>query len=118
MSFGVAVCRADFILERPGQARHNTQRYSERKSSPHGDHRGDRLKGYFRPNSLFEGDYHRAHQSAREHVIWVHPANDEDTQMLAEDYMRMGITKAGKYDDRPPFMEEVEKSILGHRWWE
>ena len=38
----------------------------------------------------------------REHVVWCHPANDEDTQMLAEDYMRMGITKTSKYeDDRP-----------------
>lgn len=48
----------------------------------------------------------------REHVIWSHPANDEDTQMLAEDYMRMGITKTTKYEDRPPFVEPVDKSIL------
>jgi quinone-modifying oxidoreductase, subunit QmoB len=48
----------------------------------------------------------------REHVVWSHPANDEDTQMLAEDYLRMGITKTSKYQDRPPFMEEVDKSIL------
>lgn len=48
----------------------------------------------------------------REHVVWCHPANDEDTQMLAEDNMRMGITKASKYEDRPPFMEAVDKSIL------
>ncbi len=41
----------------------------------------------------------------REHVIWSHPANDEDTQMLAEDYMRMVITKTSKYEDRPPFMD-------------
>ncbi len=48
----------------------------------------------------------------REHVVWSHPANDEDTQMLAEDYMRMGITKTSKYEDRPPFMEAVDKGIL------
>ena len=30
----------------------------------------------------------------REHVVWSHPANDEDTQMLAEDYLRMGIARA------------------------
>lgn len=48
----------------------------------------------------------------REHVIWSHPPNDEDTQMLAEDYLRMGITKTSKYEDRPPFIEPVEKSIL------
>ena len=48
----------------------------------------------------------------REHVVWCHPANDEDTQMLAEDYMRMGMTKAGKYEDRPAFTDPQEKSIL------
>jgi len=48
----------------------------------------------------------------REHVAWCHPPRDEDTQMLAEDYMRMGITKAQKYEDRPPFTAETVKSIL------
>ena len=48
----------------------------------------------------------------REQVVWCHPPNDEDTQMLAEDYMRMGITKTNKYEDRPPFMEASEKGIL------
>ena len=48
----------------------------------------------------------------REHVVWSHPANDEDTQMLAQDYIRMGITKTTKYENRPPFMEPVDKSIL------
>lgn len=48
----------------------------------------------------------------REHVIWCQPPNAEDTQMLAEDYLRMGITKASKYEDRAPFIEPVEKAIL------
>lgn len=49
----------------------------------------------------------------REHVVWSHPANDEHTQELAEDYLRMGITKTSKYDDRPPYkLEEVERAIL------
>lgn len=48
----------------------------------------------------------------REHVVWCQPANHEDTQMLAEDYMRMGITKLTKYEDRPPFTEATEKAIL------
>ncbi len=49
----------------------------------------------------------------REQVVWVQPPNEEDTQMLAEDYMRMGITKASKYDDRAPYKpEEMEKGIL------
>ncbi|MBN2417763.1 MAG: CoB--CoM heterodisulfide reductase iron-sulfur subunit A family protein, partial [Deltaproteobacteria bacterium] len=29
----------------------------------------------------------------REQVVWSQKENDEDTQMMAEDYMRMGITK-------------------------
>jgi quinone-modifying oxidoreductase subunit QmoB len=32
----------------------------------------------------------------REHVVWSHPGKDEDTQMLAEDYLRMGIVRAQK----------------------
>jgi len=48
----------------------------------------------------------------REHVIWAHPPNDEDTQMLAEDYMRMWITKINKYEDRAPYLEGREKAIL------
>ncbi len=48
----------------------------------------------------------------REHVVWCQPPNEEDTQMLAEDYMRIGLIKASKYDDRPPFQEEVNKDIL------
>ena len=48
----------------------------------------------------------------REHVIWCQPAKNEDTQMLAEDYLRMYLTKLKKYEDRAPFMEETDKSIL------
>ncbi len=48
----------------------------------------------------------------REHVIWCQPPNDENTQMLAEDYLRMAITKVTKYADRPPYLEETIKSIL------
>jgi len=32
--------------------------------------------------------------------------------MLAEDYMRMGITKAGKYEDRPAYTDPNEKALL------
>ncbi|MFA4915329.1 MAG: FAD-dependent oxidoreductase [Syntrophales bacterium] len=50
----------------------------------------------------------------REHVIWCHPANDEDTQMLAEDYMRMGIIKAQKMAPLEPYRskDEFNKTIL------
>jgi quinone-modifying oxidoreductase subunit QmoB len=48
----------------------------------------------------------------REHVIWSHPANDEDTQMLAEDYLRMGCARAHKAKVPEPFQAEVDKTIL------
>jgi quinone-modifying oxidoreductase subunit QmoB len=48
----------------------------------------------------------------REHVVWCHPPNDEDTQMLAEDYMRMGLVKAQKMEPLEPFSEEINKTIL------
>ena len=32
----------------------------------------------------------------REHVAWCQPPGHEDTQMMAEDYMRMGIIKVEK----------------------
>jgi len=48
----------------------------------------------------------------RELVVWSHPANDEDTQMLAEDYLRMGIVRAQKASIPEPFETEVDKTIL------
>jgi quinone-modifying oxidoreductase subunit QmoB len=48
----------------------------------------------------------------REHVIWSHPANDEDTQMLGEDYLRMGIARAKKAELPEPFLTEIDKTIL------
>lgn len=48
----------------------------------------------------------------REHVVWSHPANGEDTQMLAEDYLRMGIVQAQKSEVPEPFQEEIDKTIL------
>ncbi len=41
----------------------------------------------------------------REQVIWCHPANDEDTQMLAADQVRMGIAQAAKFDTPQPWTE-------------
>jgi quinone-modifying oxidoreductase subunit QmoB len=48
----------------------------------------------------------------REHVIWTHPANDEDTQMLAEDYLRMALAKIAKVSPPEPFQETIERTIL------
>ena len=48
----------------------------------------------------------------REHVVWSHEPNDEDTQMLAADYLRMGITRAKKAEISEPFEEEIDKTML------
>jgi quinone-modifying oxidoreductase subunit QmoB len=38
-----------------------------------------------------------------EWVVMTHPAGDEDTQMMAEDYLRMGIVRARKTNPIKPF---------------
>lgn len=48
----------------------------------------------------------------REHVVWTHEPNDEDTQMMAEDYVRMSITKAELGKIPEPFKDEVDKTVL------
>jgi quinone-modifying oxidoreductase subunit QmoB len=48
----------------------------------------------------------------REHVAWSHEPNDEQTQLLAEDYMAMGIVKAQKREPAEPHIEETSKTIL------
>ena len=49
----------------------------------------------------------------REQVIWSHPANDEDTQMMAEDQLRMGIVKAKEMQPLTPFLgEDISRKIL------
>lgn len=48
----------------------------------------------------------------REHVVWSHEPDDEDTQMLAEDYVRMGIVRAQKANIPEAFTEEVDDTLL------
>jgi len=48
----------------------------------------------------------------REQVIWCHKPKDEDTQMLAEDCLRMGITKAQKTDPIERLSEAISRKIL------
>ena len=48
----------------------------------------------------------------REHVAWCHKAQDEDTQMLAEDYLRMGIVRALKTEPLAPVADEISKTLL------
>ncbi|MFH1739420.1 MAG: FAD-dependent oxidoreductase [bacterium] len=50
----------------------------------------------------------------REQVVWCQPPNDEDTQMMAQDYLRMGIVKAKMVEPLEPFEESknIDKTIL------
>lgn len=49
----------------------------------------------------------------REFVAWSQEPNTEDTQALADDYMRMGIIKAQNTDlPEPFFLEEMDKTVL------
>ncbi|MGD8387451.1 MAG: FAD-dependent oxidoreductase [Desulfobacteraceae bacterium] len=50
----------------------------------------------------------------REQVVWTHPPQDEDTQMMAEDYIRMGLAKVGEMELPEAFQpeEEMYKDIL------
>ena len=48
----------------------------------------------------------------REQVVWTHEPNHEDTQALAEDYLRMGVARARKAERPEPFQAPVDKTIL------
>ena len=50
----------------------------------------------------------------REHVVWCQPPGEEDTQMMAEDYLRMYIAKIQKMQPIEPFApeEDIDKSLL------
>jgi quinone-modifying oxidoreductase subunit QmoB len=59
------------------------------------------------PNTIVE------RVNLREQGVWCHPANDEDTQMLAEDSLRMGIVKAQQMSLPEPFQaENLSKNVL------
>jgi quinone-modifying oxidoreductase, subunit QmoB len=48
----------------------------------------------------------------REHVAWCHQPKNEDTQMLAEDYLRMGIARVQKSELPEPLADPVSRAIL------
>jgi len=49
----------------------------------------------------------------REKVIWSHPAGDEDTQALGEDYLRMALSHAPKVSLPVPFVDgEYSQRIM------
>ena len=48
----------------------------------------------------------------REQMAWSHKPGEEDTQMLAEDLLRMGLARVGKMELSKPLAEEIEKTVL------
>jgi len=48
---------------------------------------------------------HVVRANLREQVVWCHPAGDEDTQMHANDQVRMGVAQAKKSDSPEPWSE-------------
>jgi len=48
----------------------------------------------------------------RENVVWTHKPNDEDTQMLASDYLRMGIAKVQNSEPPEAMVNEINETIL------
>ena len=48
----------------------------------------------------------------REHVVWCHAAKDEETQTLAEDYLRMGAARAQKSEPLEPVFDPVSRKLL------
>jgi len=48
----------------------------------------------------------------REQVAWCHEPNDEDTQMLAADYLRIGIAKVRNSEPPEPLIEETSRDIM------
>ncbi len=48
----------------------------------------------------------------REQVVWSQPAHHEETQALAEDYLRMGLVRAQKASPPTPYTEANERTVL------
>ncbi len=48
----------------------------------------------------------------REQVVWSHKQRDEDTQMLAEDALRMSLAKVGKVEPLEPAPGEISTTVL------
>jgi quinone-modifying oxidoreductase subunit QmoB len=60
----------------------------------------------------FGGDVLTDRANLREQVVWCHPADDEDTQMLAEDQIRMSAARVGAVGPPEPLIEETSKDLM------
>ncbi len=50
--------------------------------------------------------------SLREQVVWSHPPRQEDTQQLAEDLLKMGLTKLAKARPAVPATDTLAQAVL------
>jgi quinone-modifying oxidoreductase subunit QmoB len=48
----------------------------------------------------------------REQVAWCHAPNDEDTQMLGEDQLRMGVTRVATVEPPEAMVQETSKDLM------
>jgi len=48
----------------------------------------------------------------REHVAWSQKPQDEDTQVMAEDYIRMSVARASNSELPTPVAEETSKTVM------
>jgi len=60
----------------------------------------------------FGGDVLTDRVNLREQVVWSHTPNDEDTQMLGEDQIRMGVARIKASEPPVPHIEETTKDLL------
>jgi len=50
--------------------------------------------------------------SLREQVVWSHPPKDEDTQLLGDDLLKMGLERLSRARLPAPTTEAVERAVL------
>jgi quinone-modifying oxidoreductase subunit QmoB len=60
----------------------------------------------------FGGEVLTDRVNLREHVAWSHTPNDEDTQMLAEDHIRMGASRVATVEPPEALLEETNKDLM------
>ncbi|RJQ42203.1 MAG: hydrogenase iron-sulfur subunit [Gaiellales bacterium] len=48
----------------------------------------------------------------REQVVWTHEPNNENTQMMAEDQLRIGLARAAKTSRLEPAVTDLTRSVL------
>ena len=67
---------------------------------------------YFADRFDFGADVLVERVPIREHVTWSHAPAEEETQSLAEDYLRMAVVKMQFSEPPAPHIEEIAKDIL------